>query len=245
MSGGPPAHARRVIVPKEPLPLDSSPSGARGTPLFYGVVRLAFRGAAAIAFSLRVEGAERFPASGPAIVVAPHRSWLDPPCLGAASRRPVRFLIIDRVYDKPWARWFYRRMGSVPVRPGGRAALRAALRLVESGELVGVFPEGRIVRDEGPAVLRPGAALLSVRTGAPVVPVAIAGTARAWPPGRRWPRPAPVTVRVGEPIDPTPDGRRLSVEDMLDRIEAALGGATSRTSPSGDRRGPGAGAATP
>jgi 1-acyl-sn-glycerol-3-phosphate acyltransferase len=190
--------------------------------MFYGAIRLAFRGAASVLFALRIEGASRFPATGPAIVVAPHRSWLDPPCVGAASRRPVRFLIAERVYEKAWARWFYRRMGSVPVRPAGRSALRSALRLLERGELVGVFPEGRLVREDDRAELRPGAALLSVRTGAPVVPVAITGTARAWPPGRRWPRPARIRVLVGRAIDPGPSGGRLSVGEMLERIDASL-----------------------
>ena len=211
--------------------------------MFYAVVRLAFRVVAAVAFSLRIEGAHRLPKTGPAVVVAPHRSWLDPACVAAASRRPVRFLIIDRVYDNPWTRWFYRSMGGVPVRPGGRAALRAALRLLERGEVVGVFPEGRVVRTEDPARVHPGAALLAVRVGAPVVPMAIAGSARAWPPGSRWPRPARVRVRVGEPIDPAPDGDRLSVDEMLGRIEEWLRGASATEGR--DRRRSGVGAEVP
>lgn len=190
--------------------------------MFYRAARLAFRAVAALVFGFRVEGAHRLPRSGPAVVVAPHRSWLDPACVGAAARRPVRFLMIDRVYEKPWARWFYRRMGAVPVRPGGRAALRTALRLLEGGEVVGVFPEGRVVRSTTAARVHPGAALLAVRVGAPVVPMEITGSARAWPPGSRWPRPARVRVHVGEAIDPGPAGARLSVEEMLDRIEASL-----------------------
>ena len=66
-------------------------------------------------FRFRVEGAERVPERGPAVVVAPHRSWLDPACVGGACRRPIRFLIMEAVHSKFWTRWFYRGMGTIPV----------------------------------------------------------------------------------------------------------------------------------
>ena len=194
--------------------------------LFYRSVRGLFRLLAVPVFGFRVEGVERVPMEGPAVVIAPHRSWLDPACVGGACPRPVRFLIMDTVYRRIWARWFYRRMRGIPVRVGGGpetlVALRGALRALRAGQLVGVFPEGRVM-PEGP--LQPfhaGAALLSVRGRAPVIPMVIRGSAKAWPRGRRWPRRAPVTVHVGRAIPP-PSGRdRDEVERFGVRIEAAL-----------------------
>ena len=115
--------------------------------LFYRGVRAAFRVLAFPLFRFRVEGAENVPAEGPAIVAALHRSWLDPACVGGACPRPVSFLMHRDVYHVWWGRWFYRRMEAIPVPVGGgpsTAALRAALRRLEEGEVLGIFPEGGI-----------------------------------------------------------------------------------------------------
>jgi 1-acyl-sn-glycerol-3-phosphate acyltransferase len=177
-------------------------------------------------FRFRVEGAERVPRDGPGVVVAPHRSWLDPLCIGGAFPRPVRFLILDDVYRRRMTNWFYRSMGSIPVTAGGGpmsvTALRRALRALRQGELIGVFPEGRVLPDGPLGDLHPGAAMLSVRTRAPVLPVAIRGSARAWPHGRKLPGPGEVGVRIGEAITPPGERDRHTVDRFLRRIEAGL-----------------------
>ena len=193
--------------------------------LFYRTVRRLFRCVAVPMFRFEVRGAEQVPRHGPAVVVAPHRSWLDPPCVGAASPRPVRFLITDKVYHVPWTRWFYRGMKSIPVTPGGTnsmRALRTALRSLKQGEVVGVFPEGRVLPEGDLGRVHPGAAMLAVQVQAPVVPMFIKGSARAWPHGRRLPGPAPVSVIVGQPIQPPPKSGRGAIEEMVRRIEDAL-----------------------
>jgi len=104
-------------------------------------------------FRLRIDGTENLPRSGPAILVAHHRSWLDPPLLGAASARPVHFLILDDVYDKRWARWFYRWMRTIAVsNDTGKSlfAMREAMRRLRSGEVIGIFPEGRVFSRDQP-----------------------------------------------------------------------------------------------
>lgn len=193
--------------------------------LFYRIVRIAFRAIAAPLFRFGVDGRERVPQRGPGVIVARHRSWLDPACVGGACPRPVRFLIMERVWRLRWAHWFFRRMRTVPVDPGGAAsitALRTALRLLEAGELVAVFPEGQVVAEAARGPVRRGAALLAVRGAAPVIPVSIRGSARAWPHGRRWPGPARVRVRIGKPLIPAGRGGRTAIEKMMERIEDAL-----------------------
>lgn len=175
-------------------------------------------------FQLRIDGADNIPPSGPAILVANHRSWLDPPLLGAASRRPVHFLILRGVYDWPWARWFYRWMQAIPVSsqaPSALSGMRQALRRLRSGEVIGIFPEGRVFSRDAPGEFRPGVAMLARRSGSPVVPVQIRGSAAAWPRERRWPRPSQVRVRVGAPIVADEAGKELA-ERLIARIEAAL-----------------------
>ncbi len=192
---------------------------------FYRVVRRIFLVVAAPLFRLKVEGRERIPREGPAVLIAAHRSWLDPPMLGAACPRPVRFLILERVYHwRPALRWFYKKMRALPVSPGSEgslASLRTALKHLEEGELIGVFPEGRVVTD-GPRHAYPGAALLAVRSGAPVIPVEIEGSDRAWPHRRPYPSPRPVRVTLGSPL-PAPEGRgREAIERLAQQIEEVL-----------------------
>ena len=195
--------------------------------MFYEVVRTAFRGLAGPLFRLRIRHHERLPASGPAIVVAEHRSWLDPPCVGAACRRPVRFLIMERVFRKRWARWFYLRMGGIPVGSGGGrvrglSSLRVALRRLDEGQVVGVFPEGRVIAAGERGEYRDGAALLAVRSGAPVIPIGIGGTARAWPRGRKWPQPSQVSLRFGEALFPPAQDSDDAVATFARHIEEQL-----------------------
>jgi 1-acyl-sn-glycerol-3-phosphate acyltransferase len=200
----------------------------------YRVVRWTFRAVAWPMFRFRVEGFDHLPSRGAAVLVAPHRSWLDPACVGGACPRPVRFLILDSVYQKRWARWFYQAMESVPVQPDGRdsvAAIRTALRLLSRGELVGVFPEGRVFPEGSGAPLHPGAALLSLRSRAPVIPLWIQGSARAWPHGKRLPRPAPIRVCIGPPIAPPPRERPGAIEEHLGAIASGLERLRSEAAP--------------
>jgi 1-acyl-sn-glycerol-3-phosphate acyltransferase len=193
--------------------------------VFYRLIRGLFRLVAALMFRFRVEGVERIPDNGPAVVVAPHRSWLDPPCVGGACPRPLHFLILRSVYDRRWARWFYRLMRTIPVDRGGSgspAGLRGALRRLRDGQVVGLFPEGRVVASGSGSPIHPGAALLSVRTQAPVIPVEIHGSANAWPHGRWWPGPARIRVKIREPLLPPSAADRAAVEEMQRRIEALM-----------------------
>jgi len=187
-------------------------------------VRRIFLAIARPMFRLRIEGTENLPNAGPAILVAHHRSWLDPALLGAASARPVHFLILSDVYDKRWTRWFYRWMRTIPVSSdSGKSlfAMREAIRRLSSGEVIGIFPEGRVFTREEPGEFQPGVGLLARHSGSPVVPVHIRGSADAWPKGRTWPRPAPVQVRIGSPIAPGETGQEAT-EDLIGRIVAAL-----------------------
>jgi 1-acyl-sn-glycerol-3-phosphate acyltransferase len=197
--------------------------------LGYRLLRRVFLIVAGPVFRLRIEGAERFPDTGAAIIVARHRSWLDPPLIAGACRRSVEFLILDSVYHKRWARWFYRWMRAIPVSTDGSASLRAlreALKRLKSGGVIGIFPEGRVFSDQQPGEFRPGVALLALRSSARIVPIKISGSSRAWPRGRAWPRAATVRVHVGQPIDPeSPEEGtrgRESAEELMERIARAL-----------------------
>lgn len=124
----------------------------------------------------RVLGAWRVPASGPAILAVNHSHFVDGPMLMGTSPRPVHFLIKQEAFKGPLGS-FLRGIGQIAVDRGttDRAAVLGALGVLERGGVMGIFPEG--TRGEGDfASLRSGLAYFAVRSGAPVVPVAVLGS---------------------------------------------------------------------
>ncbi len=180
--------------------------GARSErfPLLYQLLRVGCTPLLRALFNLRVSGVDRLPASGPFILAANHHNYLDGVVLGAAVPRPIAFLVMPRVYyASPLHPPFHRRVGSIPVNlerpdPG---AIKRALRALEDGRVVGIFPEGPFSHDGRLVPGQPGVAMIALRSGVPVVPAAIEGTYEALV-GRRFymPRKQPLSVRFGEPM---------------------------------------------
>ncbi|MEX2221552.1 MAG: lysophospholipid acyltransferase family protein [Candidatus Rokuibacteriota bacterium] len=165
-----------------------------------GIAGLLLRGF----FDLRVEGAERLPAAGSFILAANHHNYLDGVVLGVAVPRPIAFLVMPRVFRAtPLHPSFHRRIGSIPValeRPDP-GAIKRVLRVLHAGGVVGIFPEGPFSQEGRLVRGQPGAAMVALRAGVPLVPAAIEGTYEALQ-GRRFylPRRRPLAVRFGEPI---------------------------------------------
>ena len=171
--------------------------------LFYRLVRWTSIPLFRLYFPLKRSGVEKVPAEGPLIVAGNHASFLDPAVLGSAFPRPVHFLINARVWRRRGLNWFYRGMRSIPVDREGRPtrdAIQQALRRLEQGRVVGIFPEGG--RNDGGSLEEAlaGVALLARRSGALVVPTGLAGTGQSMPKGSPLPEPMPICVRFGEPL---------------------------------------------
>jgi len=161
------------------------------------------------------------PDAGPAIVVSNHVSGLDPLLLIAASHRPLRFLIAREQYRRPWLTWLFRAAGCIPVDRQRRPerALREALKTLRQGEVVALFPHGKIHLDsDPPRRLKPGAAKLAQATGAPLIPVRITGVRGA---GHVLPAlffPSRIQVHTYAPIDCT----GLGTQQILHRLALVL-----------------------
>lgn len=118
------------------------------------------------------------PVHGPALVVANHISGLDPLLMIAACHRPLRFLIAREQYERFGLQWLFRAVGCIPVERGGntKPALAAARHALQQGEVIALFPQGRIhLAHESRAPLKPGVAHLAKFSGAPVYPLYIEG----------------------------------------------------------------------
>jgi len=118
------------------------------------------------------------PDSGGAIVAANHLSGLDPIVLSAASRRPLRFVIATEQYEQRMLRWFYDLIGCIPVDRTGspEKAFYAARRALSRGEIVVLFPQGRIRRPEDERKpLKRGVIALAAMADVPIIPARISG----------------------------------------------------------------------
>jgi 1-acyl-sn-glycerol-3-phosphate acyltransferase len=169
------------------------------------------------------------------VLAANHTSFVDPLVLGAVTRARIFYLMTEVVWRSRALGWFYRWNRAIPIRSrgGNREALRAARAVLQQGRVLGVFPEGGLSRDGLPMLGNPGAVSLVLQQGVPIVPVGIVGAHAAMPAGAKWPRPRPITVRFGTPIQAAEfdalgggDRRerlRLATATIMRRIAALTG----------------------
>lgn len=179
-------------------------TGSRTGRLFRLGVWYALRGLLRVWFRVRTHGAHHLDTPGPLIVAPVHRSNLDAPIIATRTKRMIFALGKRSLFESSLFGWIVSALGAFPVNRGAadRDALRAAQDLLEEGAAIIVFPEG--TRQTGPTVgeVFDGAAFLSARTGAAVVPIGVAGTEDAMPPGAKLPRRTQVAVVVGAPMEP-------------------------------------------
>ncbi len=180
-------------------------------------------------FRVQRRNGEYLDIEGPVIVAPVHRSNLDTPLLAGLGHRRLRALSKESLFSNRYFGAFLAALGAFPVRRGvaDREAMREAVRMLDAGEQLVVFPEG--ARQTGPRVeaVFDGMSYLASRTGAAIVPVGIAGSEAAMPPGARLPRRTRVAMVAGPPIRP-PEGRmtrpqmsRFS-EEVRGRLQAVF-----------------------
>ena len=144
---------------------------------------------------LRVYGRERIPPDGGYVVAFNHFSWIDIPAYGWATTRPLYFLAKAEAHAVPVAGAYLRLFGSFAVRRGesDREAVRRMREVVRDGNLLGVFAEGTRQRSGVPGQVQPGAAMVALNEGVPVIPAAIHGS-------QDWKPLQPVSIVWGEPM---------------------------------------------
>lgn len=175
-------------------------------------------------FRLRVEGAIHVPADGPCIIAANHASYLDPIVLWMACPRHVRYIVDREQYQRPLVHWVAVRAEAIPVEnnPRDLGSLRRALLALKQGAMLGIFPEGGRSDDGSQKTGKPGAVLLALRAGVPLLPAGIVGAFAAYSRHHRLPRPKPVLVRFGEPVNLPEAWRGHAAKDHLEEATGLL-----------------------
>lgn len=191
--------------------------------VFYRVVRTIASWIVGLLVRFRVHGFANIPASGPCIIAANHFHALDPLMLAIAVRRPTCFMAKEEILHWPIFGWLVRKVGVFPVKRGkvDVQSFRHSLLILRQGGALGIFPEGTRSKTGEMQEALNGAALLAGRTGAPIVPVALAGSYHL---GGLF------MVNVGKPIyitcaiagKPTPDERAAGTKLLMQHIAELL-----------------------
>lgn len=178
-----------------------------------------------VLFTLEYYGAEHIPATGPVVIAGNHPSYLDPVLISISAPRRVYFMAWDALFKVPLLGYLIHKFGAFPVRLGGgdSNAYSAALEVLQSGRILGIFPEAGRSAEGHMNPLKTGAARLALETGAPIVPVTITGAFDAWPSSRRLPWPRKITVKFHPPRHFTADElERRDDKEFQQRVTAEL-----------------------
>jgi 1-acyl-sn-glycerol-3-phosphate acyltransferase len=202
-------------------------------PRFTGAV---LRLAAALFARVKVEGLENLPASGPVLMICNHCSNADGMLLMGfivpTMGRPMRWLGKEEALRWPVFGWGMRQNGVMGVRRGAGdlEAFKLAKGVLDDGNILTIFPEGTRSPSGALQPAKEGATVLAVRSGAPILPIAIVGSQKFWPKGKLLPRPRRrMTVRVGGTFTLSmPRGAdrhealRLATAELMSHIAAML-----------------------
>lgn len=193
--------------------------------LFYTVIRWIVGVGSGIVYRGRIRGREKLPERGGYVLAPSHRSMMDIPFAALLTKRRLRYMGKQSLFDIPVLGALFRLLGGFPVQRDGtdRKALRESIAMLQAGEILLVYPEG--TRQHGAKIepLQPGAAYLALRAGVPVVPVGIAGTEEILRGhGSKVPRFGRVAIVVGDPLLPAPRASGLVPRAEVDALTHEL-----------------------
>jgi 1-acyl-sn-glycerol-3-phosphate acyltransferase len=170
---------------------------------YYLLARIFLQPFFLIYFGLVRQNRENAKIKGATIVAANHRSFLDPFVIGACLPwgKPMNYVAKVELFEKRWQGYFLSRLGAFPIRRGeaDEKAIATAELVLERGGAICIFPEGTRIRTGSLGTPKRGVGRLAMRSGAPVLPVAVTGTEHV---RRGWKiRPRKVKIRVGRPMN--------------------------------------------
>ena len=179
-------------------------------------------------YRMRTEGLDNIPEEGPALLICNHVGFVDAIVISAASRRPVRFIMENAIFKIPVLSTIFRGMKAIPVAPQKEdpqcyeRAFELVARELREGNLVCIFPEGRLTADGKVASFRAGMLRILEETPVPIIPMGLSGlwnsmfSRKYGPVWNRWPRRfwARITLRIGKPIPP----EQVELETLRQRV---------------------------
>ncbi len=158
-------------------------------------------------FRLERRGRDRLPRTGGVLVISNHISWFDPPLLNLALRRIPHWLAMVELFKSRFTRWFFTGGGVIPIdrNAPGSEPLKEAIRRLRAGCVLVLFPEGGIHHGAdsvlgGNPDLKPGAALIALKAGVPIVPAIIEGARQSYERRNWFFRRCAIRLTLGRPF---------------------------------------------
>lgn len=175
-------------------------------------------------FQGRVYGVEQVPQEGPLVVVSNHASYFDPPIVSCSVRRPVAFMAKEELFKVPILKQGIQLYGAYPVNrlSADRSAIRSALSYLEQGWATGVFLQGTRTPDGRVSEPKLGAAMIAAKAKALILPVSLWGTEKILKKGSSIPQLVPVTVRIGQIIEPPSSTNRAELEAVTEKCATVI-----------------------
>ncbi|MBT9163191.1 MAG: 1-acyl-sn-glycerol-3-phosphate acyltransferase [Chloroflexi bacterium] len=192
-------------------------------PLFYAVATATMKALLVSLTRWEVKGRENVPRKGPLIVVANHLSMIDPPLISASVPRRIFFMAKEELFRSRGGA-FVRWLGAFPVRRGtpDRRAIRQAMKVLERGQTLGMFPEGKRSPNHQMNEAEFGVAMIALRSGVSILPVGICGSENVKGPGFICQRPS-ITVTIGQPFSLPRNESKLTREQLVQATSLIMG----------------------
>ena len=173
-----------------------------GNILFYIIIKSFSLIIFKLIFRLRIIGSENIPKTGPFVIVANHSSLLDGFVLVSSVKPKITFMSAAHLFKMPFVGNVLRGVGAIPVQGKGSdiKLIKEAMKVLQAGGVLGIFPEGRIVSKKDGFSAKAGAAYLAIKADVPIVPMAIKGADKALPLGAKFPKLKKIEVKIGKPI---------------------------------------------
>lgn len=184
--------------------------------MLYSFAKSLFKVILVLVGRYKITGQENLPKDGPVIVVCNHVSYWDPIILGCALDRQVHFMAKAELFSIPIFGSIVKRLGAFPIKRGhsDHKALRMAVRLLQGGKVLGVFPEGTRSKKGSLLPFRTGITMIAYKVGCPVVPVGLINSKGVL---LGWCR--PVEVKIGKPMGFPQVEKRPSPEELEEWTE--------------------------
>jgi len=184
-------------------------------------------------YRVDTKGLENIPDEGPCIVVCNHVSFVDAVVIAACVRRPIRFVMDHRIFRVPLLSFIFRTMRTIPIAPAREdaamkdRAFAEAAEALRNGEIVGIFPEGKLTEDGELSRFRPGVQQMLEATPVPVVPMALSGLwgsffSRAYG-GKAMRRLRGVFSRIAFVVAPPVPAERVTLDGLQSAVLALRG----------------------
>lgn len=193
--------------------------------MLYSIVKILFCLYFIITRRVRIEGKEKIPQTGPGLLYANHPSAWDMFLIAAFMKRKVHYMAKAELFKNPILRFLLKSLGAFPVSRGRGdvGSVKTVFKLLEQGEIVGIFPEGTRTKKRNPKKRKAGAAMMAVHSKAPILPVGVSWNKKVF---------SKVRVVFGEPFImlPREEDKHIPKEELLiltdeimDRIYVLIG----------------------